>query len=180
MVKNTTIPVFQDCPDDIQVIADENGSVAVQWPAPSANSVCGEVIMTSSRNSGDLFSIGSTVVEYVAKDISANAAYCRFNVLVVKQQIDIGITKVVTPDGNGINDEWLLTDIEKFANNEIVIVDRWGSVIFSATGYNNTSVVWRGTNQNGASIPTGTYFYKLTVRYGEDSFEKTGFVELIR
>jgi gliding motility-associated-like protein len=99
---------------------------------------------------------------------------------VKKQEIDIGITKVVTPDGNGINDEWVLTNIEKFSRNEIVIVDRWGSIIYSASGYNNDNVVWRGTRQDGGAVPTGTYFYRLTVRYGEDSLEKTGFVELIR
>ena len=71
-------------------------------------------------------------------------------------------------------------NIEKFAKNEVVIVDRWGSVIYSALGYNNENVVWKGTGQNGTAVPTGTYFYRLTVRYGEDSIEKTGFVELIR
>ena len=179
-VKNETIPVFADCPDDILLTGDELGRAAAEWSSPLASSVCGEVTVTSSHRSGDLFSIGSTRVEYKATDISGNVASCSFNIVVAKQEIDIGITKVVTPDGNGINDEWVLTNIENFGNNEIVIVDRWGSVIYSAIGYNNSNVVWKGTSQSGASVPTGTYFYRLTVRYGEDSIEKTGFVELIR
>ena len=86
----------------------------------------------------------------------------------------------MTPDGNGVNDEWIVTNIEKFANNKVVIVDRWGSVIYTATGYDNGNVVWRGLNRDGAAVPTGTYFYTILVRYGEDSFEKSGFIELIQ
>jgi gliding motility-associated-like protein len=179
-VKNETPPVFQDCPDDILLTGDEFGRAVAEWSSPLANAVCGDVTVTSSHRNGDSFSIGSTKVEYTATDISGNTASCSFNVVVAKQEIDIGITKVVTPDNNGVNDEWVLTNIEKFANNEIVIVDRWGSVIYSARGYNNNNVVWKGISQNGAAVPTGTYFYRLTVRYGEDSIEKTGFIELIR
>jgi gliding motility-associated-like protein len=145
-----------------------------------ASSICGEITLTGSHNSGDIFSIGSTTVEYRATDISGNLSSCRFNVIVDKQEIDIGISQVVTPDGNGVNDEWTLTNIEKFSNNEIVIVDRWGSVIYTASGYNNGNIVWKGISQNGATVPTGTYFYRLTVRYGQDLMERTGFVELIR
>ena len=179
-VKNETKPVFQDCPQDIFLTGDEFGKAVGEWSLPTATSACGEVSVTSSHRSGDQFSIGSTKVEYNANDISGNTASCSFAVVVKKQEIDIGITKVVTPDGNGINDEWVLTNIEKFSRNEIVIVDRWGSIIYSASGYNNDNVVWRGTRQDGGAVPTGTYFYRLTVRYGEDSLEKTGFVELIR
>ncbi len=179
-VRNETTPVFQDCPAEIQLIGDEFGRATAEWSSPSATSVCSEVTVTGSHQSGDVFSIGTTRVEYKATDISGNTASCSFNVIVAKQEIDIDIAKVITPDGNGVNDEWVLTNIEKFAKNEVVIVDRWGSVIYSALGYNNENVVWKGTGQNGTAVPTGTYFYRLTVRYGEDSIEKTGFVELIR
>jgi gliding motility-associated-like protein len=179
-VRNETIPVFENCPDDIRLTANEFGEIVGEWSLPVVTSICGEIILTGSHNSGDIFSIGSTTVEYQATDISGNLSRCRFNVIVDKQEIDIGISQVVTPDGNGVNDEWILTNIEKFSRNEIVIVDRWGSVIYAAAGYNNGNIVWKGISQNGGTVPTGTYFYRLTVRYGQDSMERTGFVELIR
>jgi gliding motility-associated-like protein len=172
--------VFQNCPEDISVTANEFGEVVGEWEAPLAISNCGEVTITPSHNSGALFRTGITAVEYRAVDISGNTAHCRFNVTVLKQPIDIEISKVVTPDGDGVNDQWIVTNIEKFANNKIVIVDRWGSVIYAASGYNNGSIAWDGINQDGANVPTGTYFYSLSVRYGGDSIEKTGFIELIR
>jgi hypothetical protein len=69
---------------------------------------------------------------------------------------------------------------EKFKNNEVTVVDRWGSVIYSATGYNNEDVVWSGRGTGGATVPTGTYFYFISVRFGPNKLEKKGFIELIR
>jgi gliding motility-associated-like protein len=180
IVKNEAPPTLEDCPDDISLTANEFGEATAEWFSPSALSTCGEVILTSSHKSGDKFHVGVTIVEYSAVDISGNSSMCRFNVTVVKQEIDIEISQVVTPDGNGVNDELIVANIEKFNNNKIVIVDRWGSVIYAASGYNNESIVWKGVNHEGSTVPTGTYFYSLSVRYGEDFIEKTGFIELIR
>lgn len=179
-VRNATSPVFENCPDDITVTGNESGEAVAEWTSPSAASPCSEVTVTRSHNSGDIFRPGTTRVEYNAVDISGNVSRCWFNVTVIRQEIDIEISKVVTPDGNGVNDELIITNIEKFTNNKIVIVDRWGSVIYTASGYNNGSVVWRGINRDGAMVPTGTYFYSISVRYGEDFVERTGFIELIR
>ena len=120
------------------------------------------------------------MVEYRVEDIFGNASYCRFEVQVTQQEIELDISQVVTPDGNTQNDEWIVTNIEKFKNNKVVIVDRWGSVIYTASGYNNETVVWNGSNRQGSLVPTGTYFYTISVRYGPSVFEKSGFIELIR
>jgi gliding motility-associated-like protein len=87
---------------------------------------------------------------------------------------------VVTPDGDGINDEWIVSNIEKFSSNNVVIVDRWGSVIYRASGYNNNTVVWKGVNSSGALVPTGTYFYVIKVDFSDKQVERSGFIELIR
>jgi gliding motility-associated-like protein len=100
--------------------------------------------------------------------------------VVTYDEIELDISKVVTPDGNGVNDAWIVKNIEKFSDNKIVIVDRWGSVIYAASGYNNENTVWKGLSRNGGTVPTGTYFYTISVRYGSKVFEKSGFIELIR
>ncbi len=120
------------------------------------------------------------MVEYQAEDPSGNISRCKFNVVVTRPAIELDISKVITPDDNGINDEWIVKNIEKFKDNKIVIVYRWGSVIYSATGYNNESVVWKGNNQRGDRVPTGTYFFTISARFGPDLFEKSGSIELIR
>ena len=180
IVKNENSPLFSNCSKDITAKGNEVGLAAMDWVAPTVSAKCGDVTLTSSHEPGDVFPIGITSVEYKATDNTGDISYCKFNIIVSKQEIEIGIGKIVTPDGNGHNDEWIVSNIEKFKDNKVVIVDRWGSVIYAATGYNNESIVWKGVNQNGVTVPTGTYFYSLSVRYGPSMLEKSGFIELIR
>ena len=95
-------------------------------------------------------------------------------------EIEINVGQLVTPDNNGTNDVWLIGNLEKFRDNTVVIVDRWGGLIFSATNYDNVNVAWRGTSPAGGLAPTGTYFYSISIKSGQRTLEKTGFIELIR
>jgi gliding motility-associated-like protein len=180
VVVSEEIPVITGCPEDLDIRITEAGAVPVSWTAPVATVSCGVVTMTSSHDPGDLFDLGSTEVVYTATDDAGHRTECRFNVVVAYEEIVLDIGKVITPNGDGVNDEWSLVNIEKFRNNKVVVVDRWGGVVFSATGYNNDNVVWKGDNRHGSGVPTGTYFYTITVRSGPSQVEKTGFIELIR
>jgi gliding motility-associated-like protein len=134
--------------------------------------------MGSSHAPGDYFGLGTTIVEYKATDSDGNSSTCTFSVTVDYDEVQFEMVRIITPDGDGINDQWVLGNIEKFNDNKVTIVDRWGSVIFSARGYNNEDVIWRGTNSGGVTLPTGTYFYTISVRIGPALVEKKGFVEL--
>jgi gliding motility-associated-like protein len=180
LVKNEVLPLISNCPEDIHVKSNEIDQVNVDWTEPTATTPCGEIVLTSSHQPGELFPAGTTAVEYKANDISGSSSYCKFNIVVTYDEIELDISKVVTPDGNGVNDAWIVKNIEKFSDNKIVIVDRWGSVIYAASGYNNENTVWKGLSRNGGTVPTGTYFYTISVRYGSKVFEKSGFIELIR
>lgn len=96
-----------------------------------------------------------------------------------EEQLVLEISKIITPDGNGINDTWLLTNITRYSTNEVLIVDRWGNEIFHATGYDNESVVWSGRNAEGKILPSGTYFYLIRVQAESSTMERKGFVELV-
>lgn len=180
IVKDNFIPVITDCPSDISAKATESGEVSVDWVAPAASAKCADPTLTSSHEPGDLFSLGTTQVSYTATTSGGNTAECKFNIIVTYEDVVFDPGTVLTPDGDGINDAWLLSNIEKFKNNKVTIVDRWGGVVFSASGYNNESVVWRGENRNGVVVPTGTYFYTISVSLGPSHVEKRGFLELIR
>jgi gliding motility-associated-like protein len=76
-----------------------------------------------------------------------------------------------TPDGDGINDVFVIAGLENFPLNNIKIFNRWGALVFEMENYNNT---WGGTSQNALNfisevLPTGTYYYILdtyTTKYG--------------
>ena len=83
----------------------------------------------------------------------------------------IDIPEAFSPDGDGVNDTFIIQGIEYFNDNQIIIFNRWGSQVFTMSPYDNT---WDGTSQNnlninGDQLPTGTYFYILdtkTDKYG--------------
>lgn len=63
-----------------------------------------------------------------------------------------------SPNKDGINDEFVIYNIDQFPEMEVTIYNRWGEVIFiSERGYHTK---WDGT-LNGVLVPTGLYFYRI-------------------
>ncbi|MEZ4923352.1 MAG: HYR domain-containing protein [Crocinitomicaceae bacterium] len=88
-VADTTAPVFNSCPGDVIINNDPgNCSAVATWVVPSANENCGLVI-TSDYNSGDVFTVGTTLVTYVATDPSGNTDTCQFNVIVTDNEAPV-------------------------------------------------------------------------------------------
>ena len=89
---------------------------------------------------------------------------------------DEAIPQIITPNGDGVNDEWFIDAIgySEFRNNSVQIINRWGQEVFSASPYNNN---WRGQNNNGNDLPDGTYFYVVDLGNGSVS---EGFVIINR
>jgi gliding motility-associated-like protein len=74
---------------------------------------------------------------------------------------DILIPEAFTPDGDGINDEFVIEGIELYPNNTIAIFNRWGVLVYEASNYENN---WDGSTQSnftlgGDDLPTATYYY---------------------
>lgn len=71
------------------------------------------------------------------------------------------VRPVITPgqqDGN--NDFVYITCIENVPNS-IEIYNRWGQLVYQATGYDNGATIWEGTNKAGQPLAEGVYFYVL-------------------
>jgi gliding motility-associated-like protein len=76
---------------------------------------------------------------------------------------ELVIPNAFTPDGDGINDSFVITGLENYPNNTIIIFNRWGNEVYTASPYENN---WTGTssaqlNIGGNELPTGTYYYIL-------------------
>ncbi len=84
---------------------------------------------------------------------------------------------VLTPNGDGLNDLFVLTTT-KAANVELIIVNRWGNVIFDQSGLNPG---WDGTTKAGVEAGEGTYFYRyVATGVNGDKVEGHGFLQLVR
>ena len=65
------------------------------------------------------------------------------------------IPNTFTPNGDGINDTWIITYIENYENNQVLIFDRTGRQLMAFDNYQQS---WDGTI-HGNPLPGDTYFY---------------------
>ena len=83
----------------------------------------------------------------------------------------------ISPNGDGVNDEWEILDIDRYPDAEIQIFNRWGSLIFSSSGGAYNSNKWVGEFEN-SSLPVGTYYYTINLNDGSDL--QSGAVTIVR
>ncbi|MEX6690348.1 gliding motility-associated C-terminal domain-containing protein [Danxiaibacter flavus] len=67
--------------------------------------------------------------------------------------------KLITPNGDGINDRLTFTNIAQYPDNKLEVFDRDGKLVYRKTSYNNE---WDG-RINGNVPPNNTYYFVLTV-----------------
>jgi hypothetical protein len=97
---------------------------------------------------------------------------------------EIEINNLITLDGNDLNDNLNITNIENFENNNIEIFNRYGQLVWSTDTYNNTNNTFKGrANVSGVyrvdeNLPTGVYFYILRYKklYQNDYKEIKGYL----
>ena len=90
-----------------------------------------------------------------------------------KAETIITVPNVFSPNNDGIHDTWTIASLERFPDNDITILNRWGTEVFKAKSYKNN---WTGDN-----LAEGTYYYVARVKLcdGTDRMLK-GYVTIVR
>lgn len=95
-------------------------------------------------------------------------------------QVSVKILKLVkppnafSPNGDGINDKWMISNLSDYPGSFVEIFNRYGQRIYFSSGYNDP---WDGT-LNGKPLPVATYYYVITLKNGFQPL--TGSVTIIR
>lgn len=97
--------------------------------------------------------------------------------IVVRFCGELEIPNVFTPNGDGANDVWEITQLYVFEDLTVDIFDRFGNRIFHSDGYAEGNY-WDGTNQRGKKLPMDTYYYVIDLHNGEEPI--VGNVTLVR
>jgi gliding motility-associated-like protein len=84
-------------------------------------------------------------------------------------QRKIIVPNIITPNGDGSNDSFIVQDLDFFPNSKLQIFDRWGKLVYNAAPYTND---WDGGNHSN-----GTYYYLLSF---PDGRIYKGFLELLK
>ena len=81
---DTTPPVVTGCPQDItRQLSTGQTSIAVSWTVPTATddrTPTYQITVTASHQPNQLFSVGTSTVNYIFTDQSGNFARCTFNI----------------------------------------------------------------------------------------------------
>lgn len=86
---------------------------------------------------------------------------------------EVVIYQGVTPDGDGLNDYFIIDNIEYFPTNNVTVFNRWGRKVYETTAYNTKGNVFKGvvegvSGASGEKLPTGTYYYVVEYLYDHD------------
>ncbi|HMP94179.1 MAG TPA: gliding motility-associated C-terminal domain-containing protein, partial [Phnomibacter sp.] len=73
------------------------------------------------------------------------------------------IPNAFSPNADGINDQWIIQGLAAYEQCNLQIFDRYGRLVHQQRGYNQP---WTGSTANGTPLPTGVYYYVLTLGNG--------------
>lgn len=88
---------------------------------------------------------------------------------------ELYIPSAYTPNGDGINDEWQLRNIDRYPSCVVTITTREGQEVFRSIGYVE---MWEGI-YNGKRLPSEQYLYKIDL-YGDGRDVREGRVSIFR
>lgn len=103
----------------------------------------------------------------------------------VYNRCPLGPPNVITANGDGTNDLFIVKNWEDYDKVHLMIFNRWGNLILDDENYQND---WDGTDMNGKELEAGVYTYVVTpesIKYEYDDAEKSkytahGFVHIIK
>ena len=82
----------------------------------------------------------------------------------------------LSPNGDGLNDYFVIHGLESYPDNNLEVYNRWGNLVFSQDNYKND---WTGHSSSGGELPAATYFVVLKIN-GDKATTLTGYVDLRR
>lgn len=152
------------CPNETTVLA-ASGGTSFLW----SNGESTQTITISPDSS----------LTYSVVVVDAGLCYdtASFNVVVDNCDVMLNMPNIFTPNGDGINDDFIPVMMHNIASAELIIFNRWGQPLVTITNLNSG---WDG-QYNGSNCSDGTYYWILnyTDTYGKSN-SMNGFLTLKR
>ncbi len=102
----------------------------------------------------DTLDVGSYNIKVVTQD-SGYVSESNYVICVQPEPPTITIPNVITPNGDGRNEYFVIRNLLQYDYRPIVIKNRWGRTVYQSQQYNND---W-----NGSNVPDGVYYGVLQI-----------------
>lgn len=183
----TTHTAFPLSPGNLEAESTSSSSISLSWTDNSNNETWFEIERSTDGNAFvRLATVEINAINYTDNHLDESTTYyyrIRANGLTdhsgysniaqattgVKVYDKIEVSNLLTPNGDGKNDVWVIKNIGQYPANEVKVFDRTGRLVFSEEGYKND---WRGI-YNNSYLPTGTYTFAIETGISEPSVKGT-------
>jgi len=149
-----------------QLNAASTGSIASYSWTPSVNVANPASAATTARVTDN------TTYKITVTNSSGCSASDSVKVTAI-EDLYIEATNVFTPNGDGINDKFVIKNLDQYPNNKLQVFDRTGKVLYQQDNYANN---WDGY-VNGKLLTKDTYLYILSIK---GQIVKRGTITLVR
>ena len=132
----------------VPLIAKGDTVATLRWYDPSGNYTA--AAPTPSTQTGGTF-IYTVTQQY--KSCESDADTIRVNISADECDYEPNVHNVITPNGDGKNDQWVISNINYYPKAVIQLYDKLGDKVFETTNYKN--------DFNGNDLPSGLYYYLI-------------------
>ncbi|MGC1242044.1 MAG: FG-GAP-like repeat-containing protein [Chryseosolibacter sp.] len=150
---------------DVDNNLDPNAFTIVDIPASGANATIVVVSPTEVNLVLDYKDITYQGTDQLTIRACDRAGACRENVLSIEVDVvsKIVVYNAVAPNSPGDNRFMRIAGLPP--QNKVSIFNRWGDKVFDVENYQNDPAAnaFRGLNNNGNALPSGTYYYTIEV-----------------
>lgn len=169
------------------IVSNGSGSAVIDPDTKLLVGVRAGTIMLVAISKGDTDYTMATTSQLITISDDATSARTKAKLFIADEVVDVDSKKVIipqalSPNGDGVNDQFIIQNIESYPNNTVTITNRYGGVLFKAQRYDNNAIIFTGKSSNGgAELTGGTYF--CTVEFCDQqgkSYRDKGFFKVKR
>jgi gliding motility-associated-like protein len=130
--------------------------------------VDGDTVSTAENPVYTFEETGEYVVGLTASREGVCFADTSFKFIRVVEPLEV--PNAISPNGDGVNDRWIIDRIELFPENSVRVYNQWGSLVYESQYYQN--------DFDGGQLADATYFY--VIQLGSNAPDLRGYLLIMR
>lgn len=148
---------------------DEQRDFPVGWQYPESNASTTDTFITFTKP----VLAGRYLARVLTVDpTGTHKSYSNWVEFNVKPR-ELKIPNVISPNGDGINDAFVIENLEYYINGSLKVYNRWGQQVYESLTYLND---WSPANLEG-----GTYYYQIMIQKDQTVSEAfNGALEIVK